>query len=439
MSMGRRAKKRLWAVVRYGLLLALMAFTLLPVLWMFVSSLKPEADIWEAVPRWIPRQATLENYVWAFGPYSANIVPLLRNSLITSAVTALMTAAFAATSGYILGKFTFPGKKAFAVLVILSQLFQGPILMTPWYRLAMNWGLVNTRLALILIYGTVTIPIGVWLMSGFMNAIPDELEEAARMDGCSLLRTFWSVILPLSAPGLVSIVLYAFILAWNDYQYALILTSSAKAKTIQVGLAQLMESSGKHNWGGILATGHRGGGARRGSLRSHSEILHPGPDGRRDKGVTRMRKTADVLVAGGEPPPFGRLCGRRHRSERADGDRRRRGRRRLDLLSVFSRLGHHVCRQRRGLRRLLSGDSLLRHGLHEAGAGPAAGRGFPGALPRAAKLGAFLPLAGGYPADDLFWRRAARRRAGRCRQPPRTLPAPAPAARGARPCAAGGH
>ncbi len=255
MSMGRRVKKRLWAVVRYGLLLALMAFTLLPVLWMFVSSLKPEADIWEAVPRWIPRQATLENYVWAFGPYSANIVPLLRNSLITSAVSALMTAAFAATSGYILGKFTFPGKKAFAVLVILSQLFQGPILMTPWYRLAMNWGLVNTRLALILIYGTVTIPIGVWLMSGFMNAIPDELEEAARMDGCSLLRTFWSVILPLSAPGLVSIVLYAFILAWNDYQYALILTSSAKAKTIQVGLSQLMESSGKHNWGGILATG----------------------------------------------------------------------------------------------------------------------------------------------------------------------------------------
>ena len=77
MSMGRRAKKRLWAVVRYGLLLALMAFTLLPVLWMFVSSLKAEADIWEAVPRWIPRQATLENYVWAFGPYSANIVPLL--------------------------------------------------------------------------------------------------------------------------------------------------------------------------------------------------------------------------------------------------------------------------------------------------------------------------------------------------------------------------
>lgn len=238
----------------YLLLILLMLFTLIPVLWMVICALKPETDIWEAVPRWIPRRVTIDNFIWAFGPYSSNIVPLLLNSLITSSITAIMTALFASTSGYILGKFRFPGKKLFTGIVILSQLFQGPILMTPWYRLAMNWGIVNTRLALVLIYGTVTIPISVWLMSGFMNTIPGELEEAARIDGCSYFHTFLSIILPLSASGLVSIVLYSFILSWNDYQYALILTSSAKAKTIQVGLAQLMESSGKHNWGGILAT-----------------------------------------------------------------------------------------------------------------------------------------------------------------------------------------
>lgn len=173
--MNRYLKQRAGTGILYLLVVLLMAFTLIPVLWMVISALKPEADIWETVPRWIPKRVTAENFVWAFGPYSSNIVPLLINSLITSAVTALITALFASTSGYILGKFKFPGKKLFTMLIILSQLFQGPILMTPWYRLAMNWGIVNTRTALILIYGTVTIPIGVWLMSGFMHTIPNEL------------------------------------------------------------------------------------------------------------------------------------------------------------------------------------------------------------------------------------------------------------------------
>ena len=109
--MDRRVKKGLGTFVIYLLAAALMAFTLIPVLWMVISAFKPEADIWESVPRWIPRRITADNFVWAFGPYSSNIVPLLLNSLITSAVTALMTALFASTSGYILGKFKFPGKR----------------------------------------------------------------------------------------------------------------------------------------------------------------------------------------------------------------------------------------------------------------------------------------------------------------------------------------
>ena len=130
--MNRHLKKWLGTYILYLFVALLMTFTLIPVLWMVVSALKPESDIWENVPRWIPRRTTAENFVWAFGPYSSNIVPLLINSLITSAVTALMTALFASTSGYILGKFRFPGKKLFTMLIILSQLFQGPILMTPW-------------------------------------------------------------------------------------------------------------------------------------------------------------------------------------------------------------------------------------------------------------------------------------------------------------------
>ena len=127
--------------------------------------------------------------------------------------------------------------------------------MIPWYKMAAALGILNTKLVLILIYGTFTIPIGVWLMEGFFAAIPKELEESACVDGCGHLRTFFKIILPLTLPGLVAVAIYSFILCWNDYQYALILTNSMKAKTIQVGIAELMDSMGKQNWGGIMASG----------------------------------------------------------------------------------------------------------------------------------------------------------------------------------------
>jgi ABC-type glycerol-3-phosphate transport system permease component len=249
------SKKIFAGIAKYILLAALMAFTLMPFLWLISSSLKPETEIFNKIPRWIPHTFTVENYTWAFSSLGPNIGPLLANSLIVAGICSIMTMLFAATGGYALGRFNLPGFKMIGTILLLSQMFQGPLIMIPWYKMASALGILNTRLVLILIYGTFTIPVGVWLMMGFFKAIPKELEEAAYIDGCSHLSTFFNIILPLTLPGLVAVAIYSFILCWNDYQYALILTNSMKAKTIQVGIAEMMDSMGKQNWGGIMASG----------------------------------------------------------------------------------------------------------------------------------------------------------------------------------------
>jgi ABC-type glycerol-3-phosphate transport system permease component len=246
-------KKMTGKMVLYAGLVLVMAFTLLPYLWLIVSSIKSDQEIFNIVPHWIPRRITFENYLWAFGS-TTEIMTLMFNSIVASTSTALLTAFFAATGGYALARYKAPGFQVIGIALLLSQMLQGPLIMIPWYKMAGALGILNTRLVLILIYSTATIPIGVWLMKGFFATIPVELEEAAAVDGCNKLKVFYRIVLPLTAPGLVSIIIYSFILSWNDYQYALILTTSTQAKTIQVGIAELMDSMGKANWGGIMAS-----------------------------------------------------------------------------------------------------------------------------------------------------------------------------------------
>lgn len=240
---------------KYLPLFIVMLFTLFPFLWMVLCSFKPAVEIFAPVPTLRISNPTLENYTWALGPTGANLPRYIANSLLAAGLTSLMTAFFALTGGYALGRIEFPGRDAIGILLILSQMFQGPLIMVPWYRMASLFGIVNTKLVLVLIYGTATIPIAVWMMSGFYSNIPKDLEEAAAIDGCSPFMAFWKIIFPLAIPGLVATILYSFIVAWNDYQYALILTSSDRAKTVQVGIAELMGFFGKTSWGGIMASG----------------------------------------------------------------------------------------------------------------------------------------------------------------------------------------
>jgi ABC-type glycerol-3-phosphate transport system permease component len=134
-------------------------------------------------------------------------------------------------------------------------MFQGPPVMIPFYRILTALKLLNTIPGLVLVYLSLTLPICIWLMAGFFRSLPVELEEAALVDGCGPFGAFARILLPLTVPGLAATSLYAFVVAWNDYQYALILTSSERAKTIQLSLSELLTFFGQTNWGGIMASG----------------------------------------------------------------------------------------------------------------------------------------------------------------------------------------
>ncbi|TXK77169.1 carbohydrate ABC transporter permease [Paenibacillus sp. N3.4] len=243
---------RIW---KYTILFLLLVFTLVPFLWLLDTSFKSDEAIFASKPTWWISPFTLDSYTWALGKKGIQLGKLLSNSLITCAITALITGLIACISGYGLARYKVPGIKLIFVLLVLAQMIQGPMIMIPWYKFASSMSLLNTKTILVMIYCTMTIPVGVWIMSGFFKTIPIDLEEAAYMDGASKLKTLFVVVIPLALPGLVAISLYSFILGWNDYQYSLILTNSLSAKTVQVGIAEVMESMGSTNWGGILASG----------------------------------------------------------------------------------------------------------------------------------------------------------------------------------------
>lgn len=240
---------------KYVAVLVLMAFLLVPVLWIALSSLRPSTKIFSGAPSLSLEGLTLENYSWALSERGMDMVQLLINTIVVCATSAVLTAIFAVFAGYGLVRYKGMGARIVVVGLLVAQMIQGPMIMVPWYKAAIALDLLDTRQVLILIYQTMTLPAAVWIMASFFRAIPEELEEAASIDGAGRLRTMWQIVLPLTLPGIAAITLYSFILSWNDYQYALILTSSRDVKTVQIGIGQVMESLGAQNWGGILASG----------------------------------------------------------------------------------------------------------------------------------------------------------------------------------------
>lgn len=239
----------------WGALGLVMFFTLAPYAWLVVSSFKPSTEIFTRTPSWSLTGATWKNYLWALGPTGADLARYFANTVLAAGLTALLTAILGAMGGYAMARFAFPGREALGLALLLSPMFQGPPVMIPYYRILSALGLLNTIPGLVVVYLSLTLPIGIWLMSGFFRGLPRELEEAALVDGCGHMRAFARILLPLTLPGLAATGLYAFVIAWNDYQYALILTSSTRAKTIQMGLAELLTFLGQTNWGGIMASG----------------------------------------------------------------------------------------------------------------------------------------------------------------------------------------
>jgi multiple sugar transport system permease protein len=237
-------------LVLYALLGAASVFVLVPVLWMIVTALKPETDLFSTPPRLWPTAPTLDAFRRVFTDYP--FADYFRNSLIVVIASTGISLVFSSLSAYGVSRFKFRGRGSFLTFLLISQMFPSVMLVIPYFKIIQVAGLYNTYAALIVTYVSFTMPFCSWMMYGYFKSIPRELDEAATIDGASPLRTFLSVVLPLSLPGIVATAIYAFITGWNEYLFALILTSSEDMKTVPVGIGQLIGQY-KIQWNDLMA------------------------------------------------------------------------------------------------------------------------------------------------------------------------------------------
>jgi multiple sugar transport system permease protein len=228
-----------------GLLVTI--YILAPFSWLVLTSFMHEQDALSVPTQWIPANPTLSNYLTFFDPSGTRAVvgsraaeqtlPSMVNSLIAAGGTAVLNVIFGALAGYSLARITFRGRGVLLAVYLGSRVLPGIALIVPLYLTIRAYGLLDHLSALIITYLTFTLPFTIWLLKNYFQAIPRSLEEAGLVDGCNWWQMFWHILLPAAAPGLVAAAMFAFMTAWNDYLFAVILTSTIASKTMPVVVA----------------------------------------------------------------------------------------------------------------------------------------------------------------------------------------------------------
>jgi len=249
-SRPRRGLSRATALYVGGAVLALWAA--FPFFWMLSTSLKESSEVFASPPTLVPRHLTLGNFTRLLT--ETNFATYFGNSLTVSFATVVLTLGVSAVGAYGLTRFRFPGRETIAALILLTYMFAPIMVIIPFYILVKQLGLVNTHLALVLSYTTFCLPFCLWLLRAFFQSVPLELEEAALVDGAHRGRAVWHVVLPLALPGIIAAGIFTFILAWNDFLFALVLISSDELKTLPVGVNDLFNAT-IVDWGMIMAAG----------------------------------------------------------------------------------------------------------------------------------------------------------------------------------------
>ncbi len=227
--------------------LAVAIYILAPFCWLLLTSFMYEQDALSVPPQWIPRSPTFSNYMTFLDPTGTRAIvgsraaeqtfPGMVNSLIAATGTAALNLILGTLAGYALARFNFRGRGSLLGLYLGSRVLPGIALIVPLYLTIKNFGLLDNLAALIVTYVSFTLPFTIWLLKNYLQTIPRSLEEAAFMDGCSWLQMLTKVLLPAAVPGLVAAGMFAFMTAWNDYLFAVILTSTTAAKTLPVVVA----------------------------------------------------------------------------------------------------------------------------------------------------------------------------------------------------------
>ncbi len=250
-ALDRRTARTLgrYALV-HGLGLLVVAFSMAPLLWGVSTAVKLPEDVYAFPPVWIPQTITFENFVAVV--QNPALIRSFFNTLIIASATTLAALVVGVLGGYGFSRYRFPGRNTLLWSVLFTKLFPRVVVIVPFFVTLRNLQLMNTYQGLVLVYLMVTFPVAIWLLKGFFDKIPVEIEEAAIVDGCSLPRLLWNVVIPMSRPALVAVAMYTFILAWNEFLFALVFTNGLERRPLSVALAFFIDENGIR-WGELMA------------------------------------------------------------------------------------------------------------------------------------------------------------------------------------------
>ena len=233
----------------------MLIFTAVPMVWMLLTSLKSGFAAMQFPPQWWPAEPTLESYTKLLDPKNSvgkDFLHYFWNSLFVSTTTTILAVAVAVPAAYAFSRFTFPGRTFLFFSVLLRNMFPAVIFLVPLFILMRFLGLVNTHGSLILTYLTFGLPLSIWLLKGFYDNIPIQLEQAARIDGATRFQAFLLIVMPLSSPGIIATSIYSFILAWNEYIYAYTFLNKNEQMTLPVGIQRFFAEN-TTDWPGLMA------------------------------------------------------------------------------------------------------------------------------------------------------------------------------------------
>ena len=243
------AKRGQKALLLVALVLGGM-FAGLPVLWMLASSFKANSEIFQSPPQLVTPGFSLDAYVAILtDPVKLRF---FGNSYLVAGAVTLLTLLVAVLAAYAFSRYEFPGKKIINVVIVSVQAVPPITLLIPYFGLVVALRLYNTYPGLILTYMVFTLPYAIIMMTGYFNTLPRELDEAVKVDGAGPLTALWRILVPISVPGLVSVGVYTFMIAWNEFLFALTLTRTEDMRTVPIGI-QLLMGQHSYNWNEMMA------------------------------------------------------------------------------------------------------------------------------------------------------------------------------------------
>jgi len=244
-----------WRWAGRGFLLFILTFTVIPMIWMLLTSIKTQFAAMQYPPQWWPAEPTLENYVKLLDPTNSvgqDFLLYFWNSFYVALATTFLGVVVAIPAAYAFSRFRFPGRTFLFFSVLLRNMFPAVVFLMPLF-LQMRWmGLVGSHASLVLTYLTFGLPLSIWLLKGFYDNIPIQLEQAARIDGATRFQAFLLIVMPLSTPGIIATAIFSFIGAWNEYVYALTFINRQDRMTLPVGIQRFFAEFAT-DWPGLMA------------------------------------------------------------------------------------------------------------------------------------------------------------------------------------------